>query len=287
MKDQRLRALRSARLTGGQAVQMVKAGLEAIYLSGWQVAADANTSAQTYPDQSLYPADSVPKLVKRINNALQPRRPDRQRRPKAAPSDWFAPIVADAEAGFGGPLNSVRADEVHDRGRRGRRALRGPAGLGEEVRSPGRQGPGPHGQFTRSLIAARLAADVAGVPTLLVARTDADSPSCSPATSTIATSRSAPVSAPPRASTASSRARERHRARQRLRALRRLFWWRPARRTWRGAPTFAEAIHAQFPGKMLAYNCSPSRSTGRRTWTTRPSPSSSASSARWATSSSS
>ena len=136
---------RSGAMTGNQAVQMVRAGLEAVYLSGWQVAADANLSGQTYPDQSLYPANSVPAVVRRINNALL--RADQiahQTGDPDAPADWLAPIVADAEAGFGGPLNAFELmKQMIARGRRGR-ALGGPARLGEEVRPPGRQGPRPH-----------------------------------------------------------------------------------------------------------------------------------------------
>ena len=130
-------------LTGNQAVQQVQAGLKAIYLSGWQVAADANLAGQMYPDQSLYPADSVPTVVRRINKALlradQIEHAEGDRR-----HHWFAPIVADAEAGFGGAAQRLRADEGDDRGGRRRRALRGPARLGEEVRSHGRQGAGAH-----------------------------------------------------------------------------------------------------------------------------------------------
>ena len=127
-------------MTGGQAVQMVKAGLKAIYLSGWQVAADANLSGNTYPDQSLYPANSAPALVKRINSALL--RADQIAHAEGDDSvHWLAPIVADAEAGFGGAAERVRDHEVVHRGRRGGRPLRGPAVVGEEVRPPRRQGP--------------------------------------------------------------------------------------------------------------------------------------------------
>ena len=129
-------------LTGNQAVQMVKAGLKAIYLSGWQVAADANLAGQMYPDQSLYPANSVPQVVRRINQALQ--RADQIHHAEGKDDTyWFAPIVADAEAGFGGAAERLRADEVHDRGRRGGRALRGSARLREEVRPHGRQSADP------------------------------------------------------------------------------------------------------------------------------------------------
>ena len=127
-------------LTGNQAVQQVRAGLKAIYLSGWQVAADANLSGQTYPDQSLYPANSVPAVVRRINNALLRAGQIEQ---GTDDRDWMAPIVADAEAGFGGPLNAYELMQPDDRGRRGGRALGGPAREREEVRPHGRQGADP------------------------------------------------------------------------------------------------------------------------------------------------
>src|SRR5215217_7397122 len=160
-------------LTGGQAVQMVKAGLEAVYLSGWQVAADANTAGQTYPDQSLYPADSVPKVVRRINNALL--RADKIAHSEGVDTDtqWMAPIVADAEAGFGGPLNAYElmsamiasgAAAVHWEDQLASEKKCGH--LGGKVLIPVKQ-------HIRTLTAARLAADVAGVPTIVVARTDA------------------------------------------------------------------------------------------------------------------
>src|SRR5215203_3475149 len=160
-------------LTGGQAVQMVKAGLEAVYLSGWQVAADGNTAGQTYPDQSLYPADSVPKVVRRINNALL--RADRIAHSEQAGDDthWLAPIVADAEAGFGGPLNAYELMSAL--------IAAGAAGVHWEDQLASEKKCGhlggkvliPVKQHIRTLTAARLAADVAGVPTIVVARTDA------------------------------------------------------------------------------------------------------------------
>src|SRR5512143_2357622 len=161
-------------LSGQQAVQMVKAGLKAIYVSGWQVAADANTSGQTYPDQSLYPADSVPNLVKRINRAFQ--RVDQIAHAEGQDgTHWFAPIVADAEAGFGGALNAYELMKAMIEA--------GAAGVHFEDQVASEKKCGhmggkvlvPTGQFIRTLVAARLAADVMGVPTLLVARTDADS----------------------------------------------------------------------------------------------------------------
>src|SRR5438132_1852103 len=159
-------------LTGNQAVQMVRAGLKAIYLSGWQVAGDANLGETTYPDQSLYPANSVPAVVRRINNAL--RRADQIHWAEGKHSiDWYAPIVADAEAGFGGPLNAYEL----------MRAMieAGAAGVHYEDQLASEKKCGhlggkvlvPTGQFIRTLTAARLAADVCGVPSVLIARTDA------------------------------------------------------------------------------------------------------------------
>src|SRR5213595_3044251 len=169
-REEPVRALGA--LTGGQAVQMIKAGLDAIYLSGWQVAADANLGSATYPDQSLYPANSLPALVKRLNAALQ-RADQIDWSEGRNGTDWFAPIVADAEAGFGGALNSYELmRQMIEAGAAGvhfedQLAAEKKCGhLGGKVLVPTRQ-------FVRTLSAARLAADVAGVPTLLLARTDA------------------------------------------------------------------------------------------------------------------
>src|SRR6266540_6336733 len=160
-------------LSGNQAVQMVKAGLKAIYVSGWQVAADANLACHTYPDQSLYPSNSVPHLVRRINQALQ--RADQIHHVESQNGmDWFAPLVADAEAGFGGPLNAFELMKGMIES--------GVAGVHFEDQLSSEKKCGhlggkvliPTGQFIRTLIAARLAADVMNVPTLLIARTDAD-----------------------------------------------------------------------------------------------------------------
>ena len=169
-RDEPVRALGA--ITGGQAVQMVKAGLDAIYLSGWQVAADANLAGSTYPDQSLYPANSVPSFVRRLNNALQ--RADQIDWSEGRNGTyWFAPILADAEAGFGGPLNAYEL----------MRAMieAGAAGVHFEDQLASEKKCGhlggkvlvPTGQFVRTLTAARLAADVCGVPSVLIARTDA------------------------------------------------------------------------------------------------------------------
>jgi isocitrate lyase len=163
-------------LNGSQAVQMVKAGLDAIYLSGWQVAGDMNLSGQTYPDQSLYPSNSVPAVVRRLNNALQ--RADQIEWVEAVNGgearDWLVPIVADAEAGFGGPLHAFELTRSMIES--------GAAGVHFEDQLASEKKCGhlggkvlvPTSQFERTLIAARLAADVAGVPTVLIARTDAD-----------------------------------------------------------------------------------------------------------------
>jgi len=159
-------------LSGGQAVQMVKAGLQAIYLSGWQVAADANLSGQTYPDQSLYPATSAPALVKRLNNALL--RADQIAHAEGDDSvHWLAPIVADAEAGFGGPLNAFELMKAFIEA--GAAAVHFEDQLSSEKKCGHLGGKVlvPTSQFVRTLVAARLAADVLDVPTLVVARTDA------------------------------------------------------------------------------------------------------------------
>src|SRR5437667_5884793 len=161
-------------VTGNQAVQQVRAGLDAIYCSGWQVAADANTHGSTYPDQSLYPVDSVPKLVRRINQALQ-RADQIEHAEGRAGRYWYAPIIADAEAGFGGPLNAFELMKGMIEA--------GAAGVHFEDQLSSEKKCGhlggkvlvPTNQFIPTLVAARLAADVAGVPTLLVARTDANS----------------------------------------------------------------------------------------------------------------
>jgi isocitrate lyase len=246
-------------LTGAQAVQMVKAGLEAIYLSGWQVAGDMNLAGQTYPDQSLYPANSVPAVVRRLNNALQradqvewAESGDRQR-------DWMVPIVADAEAGFGGPLHAFELTRAMIEA--------GAAGVHFEDQLAAEKKCGhlggkvlvPTSQFERTLIAARLAADVAGVPTLLIARTDADS----------ATLLTSDVDERDRAFITGERTAEGYfRVTGGLDAaiaralayapLADLLWCETSTPDLDEARRFAEAVHAEFPGKMLAYNCSPS-----------------------------
>jgi isocitrate lyase len=245
-------------LTGNQAVQQVKAGLEAIYLSGWQVAADANLAGQMYPDQSLYPVDSVPHVVKRINQALQ--RADQIHHAEGKNGiHWFAPIVADAEAGFGGALNVFELMKAMIEA--------GAAGVHFEdqlssEKKCGHMGgkvllPTAHG--IRNLIAARLAADVMGVPTVLIARTDADA-------AKLITSDVDP--ADHEFLTGERTAEGFYRVRAGLDyAIARglayapyvdVVWCETSEPNIEEAREFAEAIHAEHPGKLLAYNCSPS-----------------------------
>jgi isocitrate lyase len=248
-------------LTGMQAVQQVKAGLKAIYLSGWQVAADANSAGQMYPDQSLYPVDSVPAVVRRINNAL--RRCDQiaVQEGKGDPTHYMAPIVADAEAGFGGALNAYEL----------MRAMieAGAAGVHFEDQLASEKKCGhlggkvlvPIGQHIRTLNAARLAADVEGVPTVLLCRTDAESAQL--LTSDV-DERDRPFIERERTPEGFFRIR---RGIGKQYAIARslayapyadLLWWETSDPDLQDARDFAEAIHREFPGKMLAYNCSPS-----------------------------
>ncbi|WP_159807009.1 isocitrate lyase [Cellulomonas citrea] len=246
-------------LTGNQAVQQVKAGLEAIYLSGWQVAADANLSGQTYPDQSLYPANSVPAVVRRINNALARADQIDVATNGTATKEWFAPIVADAEAGFGGPLNAFElmkgmiaagAAGVHWEDQLSSEKKCGH--LGGKVLIPTRQ-------HVRTLNAARLAADVLDVPTVVVARTDALG-------ADLLTSDVDPVD---QEFLTGERTEEGfYRVTPGLDSVvaRQLQYARYADLLWveTGTPDlgqaveFAERIHEKFPNKLLAYNCSPS-----------------------------
>jgi len=245
-------------LTGNQAVQQVKAGLQAIYLSGWQVAADANLAGQMYPDQSLYPANSVPHVVRRINQALQ--RADQIGHAEGDDStDWFAPIVADGEAGFGGPLNVFELMKAMIEA--------GAAGVHFEDQLASEKKCGhmggkvliPTAQAIRNLVAARLAADVLAVPTLLLARTDANAANL--LTSDI-DERDHPFLTGERTPEGFYGLRCGLDA-----AIARglayapyadLLWCETAEPNLAEAARFAEAIHAQFPGKLLAYNCSPS-----------------------------
>ena len=246
-------------LTGAQAVQMAKAGLQAIYVSGWQVAADANTAGEMYPDQSLYPVDSVPTLVGRINRAFQ-RADQIESVEGGASRDWFLPIVADAEAGFGGALNAYElmkhmieagAAAVHFEDQLAAEKKCGH--MGGKVLVPMRQ-------FIRSLIAARLAADVCDVPTLLIARTDAFSARL--LTSDVderdrpfieSRERTAEGFFPYRGSIESAIARAVAYA-----PYADLLWCETSTPDLNDARAFAEGVHKHFPGKWLAYNCSPS-----------------------------
>jgi len=244
-------------LTGNQAIQEVQAGLEAIYLSGWQVAADANLAGQMYPDQSLYPADSVPKVVERINNALL--RADEIQSVSGGDTHWLVPIIADAEAGFGGNLNAYELMKMMIKA--------GAAGVHFEDQLSSAKKCGhlggkvlvPTTEAINKLIAARLAADVMGVPTLLIARTDADAADL--LTSDI----------DPRDHKFVTGERTTEGFYQVRAGLEQgidrglsyapfadLIWMETSKPDLGQAREFAQAIHAQFPGKMLAYNCSPS-----------------------------
>jgi isocitrate lyase len=246
-------------LTGNQAVQQVRAGLEAIYLSGWQVAADANLAGQTYPDQSLYPANSVPAVVRRLNQALL--RADEIERAESGQASrwWLAPIVADAEAGFGGPLNAFELMKAMIEA--------GAAGVHFEDQLSSEKKCGhlggkvliPTGHFVRTLAAARLAADVLDVPTVLVARTDAGSARL--LTSDV-DERDRPFLTGERTAEGFHRITgglEMAIARGLAYApLADLLWMETSTPDLAEARAFAEAIHQVHPGKLLAYNCSPS-----------------------------
>lgn len=245
-------------LTGNQAMQQVKAGLKAIYLSGWQVAGDANSNGEMYPDQSLYSVDSVPKVVKRINNTFQ-RADQIQWSEGKDDVDFFAPIVADAEAGFGGVLNAFElmkamieagAAGVHFEDQLA--AVKKCGHMGGKVLVPTREA-------VSKLVAARLAADVLGVPTVLIARTDAeaadlltadvddnDKPFCTGERTVEGFYRTKP---------GLQQAIARGLAYAEVADL---VWCETGKPDLEYAKKFAEAIHAKFPGKMLAYNCSPS-----------------------------
>jgi isocitrate lyase len=255
-RDEPVRALGA--MTGGQAVQMVKAGLDAIYLSGWQVAADANLSGSTYPDQSLYPANSAPALVKRLNNALL-RADQIDWSENRNGTHWLAPILADAEAGFGGPLNAYELMRSMIEA--------GAAGVHYEDQLASEKKCGhlggkvlvPTSQFVRTLNAARLAADVLDVPTILVARTDALS----------AALLTSDIDEYDRDFVTGDRTAEGFfRIRDGLEAAisrglayapyADLVWFETSTPDLGEARDFAQAMHEKFPGKLLAYNCSPS-----------------------------
>jgi isocitrate lyase len=246
-------------LTGAQAVQMVRAGLKAIYVSGWQVAADGNTTGHTYPDQSLYPVDSVPMLVRRINRALQ-RADQIDHAESRNDHHWFAPIVADAEAGFGGPLNAFELMKAL--------VEAGASGVHFEDQTASEKKCGhlggkvlvPTSQFIRTLTAARLAADVLDVPTVLIARTDADS------------ARLLLSDADPRDREFIVKGERTAEGFFHLRggldcAIARglayapyadMIWCETSTPNLLEARRFAEALHDKYPRKLLAYNCSPS-----------------------------
>ena len=252
-------------MTGGQAVQMVKAGLQAIYLSGWQVAADANLAGQTYPDQSLYPSNSVPALVRRLNQALLRADQIEHAEGSGTGRHWLTPIVADAEAGFGGALNAFELMRTMIEA--------GAAGVHFEDQLASEKKCGhlggkvlvPTSQFVRTLSAARLAADVCDVPTILVARTDALS----------ATLLTSDVDERDREFLTGERTPEGYfRVEGGIEsAIQRglsyapyadLIWCETSTPDLGEAREFADAIRSRFPGKLLAYNCSPSFNWKRR-----------------------
>jgi isocitrate/methylisocitrate lyase len=245
-------------LTGGQAVQMVKAGLKAIYLSGWQVAADANLAGHTFPDQSLYPANSAPALVRRLNNALL-RADQIEWAEGNGERCWLAPIVADAEAGFGGPLNSFELMKGMIEA--------GAAGVHFEDQLASEKKCGhlggkvlvPTSQFIRTLAAARLAADVCDVPTVLVARTDAQSANLLTSDADERDHEFLTGERTPEGYFRVEGGLESAIARGLSYApYADLIWCETSTPDLEEARTFAEAIHERFPGKLLAYNCSPS-----------------------------
>src|SRR5579864_7528103 len=245
-------------LSGNQAVQQVKAGLQAIYLSGWQVAADANLAGHMYPDQSLYPANSVPHVVKRINQALQ-RADQIQSAEGNDETYWLAPIVADAEAGFGGPLNVFELMKAMIEA--------GAAGVHFEDQLSSEKKCGhmggkvliPTKSAIKNLVAARFAADVMGVPTLIVARTDANgahliTSDIDPVDQKLLTGERTPEGFyKMQGGLSNAIARGLSYA-----PYADLIWCETSEPSLQEAQRFADAIHEQFPGKMLAYNCSPS-----------------------------
>ena len=245
-------------LTGNQAMQMVKAGLKAIYLSGWQVAADANLAGQMYPDQSLYPANSVPSVVKKINQTLQ--RADQICQAEGKNDTyWFAPIIADAEAGFGGPLNAFELMKAMIEA--GAAAVHFEDQLSSEKKCGHLGGKVliPTSHFIRTLVAARLATDVMEVPTLLIARTDANG-------AHLITSDIDPKDREFLTGERTSEGFFRMHGGLKAAIARGLsyapyadlVWCETAHPDLKEAKEFAEAIHSKFPGKLLAYNCSPS-----------------------------
>src|SRR6185295_9066735 len=257
-RDEPVRALGA--LSGNQAMQMVRAGLEAIYLSGWQVAADSNGAGAMYPDQSLYPANSGPELARKINRTLS-RADQIEHLEGGAKRDWFAPILADAEAGFGGPLNCFEIMKAYIEA--------GAAGVHFEDQLASEKKCGhlggkvliPSQAAIRNLDAARLAADGSGVPTILVARTDAESARL--ITSDV-DERDRPFITGERTPEGFYRLKDGtgldHCIARGLAFAPHadLLWFETSHPNLEEAGLFAQAIHARFPGKLLAYNCSPS-----------------------------
>ncbi|EIE21265.1 isocitrate lyase [Coccomyxa subellipsoidea C-169] len=245
-------------LTGNQAMQQIRAGLKAVYCSGWQVAGDSNVAGQVYPDQSLYPVNSVPTLVERINNALQ-RADQIEHAEGHVTRDWYAPIVADAEAGFGGPLNVFELMKSMIRAGAGGVHLEDQLSSEKKCGHLGGKVLIPTGQFIRSLVAARLAADVCGVPTVLIARTDAHSANLLTAD---VDERDLPFVHGERTPEGFHQFNGGIKA-----AIARglayapfadMLWVETSTPDMEEAREFADAIHTKFPGKLLAYNCSPS-----------------------------
>ena len=248
-------------LSGNQAVQMVRAGLKAIYLSGWQVAADQNTAGAMYPDQSLYPANSGPELARKINRSLQ-RADQIEHSEGGAKRDWYAPIMADAEAGFGGALNCFEIMKAYIEA--------GAAGVHYEDQLSSEKKCGhlggkvliPTQAHIRNLCAARLAADVCAVPSLIMARTDAESAKL--ITSDVDEADKEWIEPDSRTPEGFYRLRE---GTGLARCIQRglafapyadLLWWETSVPNLEDAKKFAEAIHKKYPGKLLGYNCSPS-----------------------------
>ncbi len=248
-------------MTGNQAMQQVRAGLKAIYLSGWQVAADSNTASAMYPDQSLYPANAAPELCRRINRTLQ-RADQIEHAEGGAKRDWFAPIVADAEAGFGGPLNAYEIMKAFIEA--------GASGVHFEDQLASEKKCGhlggkvliPTAAHERNLTAARLAADVMGVPTLVIARTDAESARL--ITSDVDERDREFIEADSRTPEGFYRLKEgtglEHCIKRGLAfaEVADLLWWETSHPDLDDARKFAEAVKKKFPNKLLAYNCSPS-----------------------------
>ncbi len=247
-------------MTGNQAMQMVRAGLKAIYLSGWQVAADSNSAGAVYPDQSLYPSNSGPELCRRINRA-RTRADQIEHAAGGATRDWFAPIVADAEAGFGGPLNAFEVMKAFIEA--------GAAGVHFEDQLASEKKCGhlggkvliPTAAHERNLIAARLAADVCGTATIVMARTDAESARLITSDvderdrEFISGERTAEGYHRLKAGTGLAHCIKRGLAFARYADL---LWWETSTPNLEHARAFAEAVHREFPDKLMAYNCSPS-----------------------------